>query len=333
MIRKSVDDLIADVVALDNTPQSQSTFSNDQIAKFMDEEMRGAVVPLVVRLREEYFVIVAPYSVDPTTTRITIPAQAAGFRLRDIYLYDPYTGNFAGKVNRINPDQIPYMYGSAQTVGFAQVPTYYIENNDIIFYPPLKQSYTCKIRYFKAPNHLYTYASCTAQVLSKLGSNQVQMDNVPTGSTAVQDWASNTGVNATTLDVVTPQAPYNFRMSATTGLPLVAQTIVAVPGGNVLTLQSDTYNSIQAGDYLCTNDTCAFVQFLPFEAYELIKLRASMRILKAQGDPQNLGITAQLYNAAADDLTSLLAPKVENMPKKIIPRGPLGHSGWFRGRI
>jgi len=324
MIAKKVDDLIADVVALDNTPQSQTTFSDQQIAKFMDEEMRGAIVPLVVRLREEYFVIVAPYAVDSTTTRITIPAQAAGFRLRDIYLYDANTGNFACKVNRINPDQIPYLYGSSVTLGFNQVPTYYIENNDIIFYPRLQQSYTAKIRYFKAPNHLYTYASCTAQVTAKLGANQVQCDNVPTGSTAVQDWSLFTGVNGTTLDIITPQSPYNFRMSVTTGLPLVAQAIVAVPGGNVVTLTSDAYNSLQAGDYLCTNDTCAFVQFLPFEAYELIKLRASMRILKAQGDPQNLGITAQLYNAAADDLASLLAPKVENMPKKVQPRSLLG---------
>lgn len=326
MIRKTVDDLIADVVALDNTPQSQTTFSDQQIAKFMDEEMRGAVVPLVVRLREEYFVIVAPYAVDSTTTRITIPSQAAGFRLRDIYLYDNQTGNFLSKVNRINPDQIPYLGGSSYSVGFTQMQMYYIENNDVIFYPPLRQACTAKIRYFKAPNHLYTYASCTAQVTAKLGSNQVQMDNVPTGSTAVQDWSSFTGVNATTLDVITPQAPYNFRMSVTTGFPLVQQTIVAVPGGNVVTLTADCYNSIVAGDYLCTNDTCGFVQFLPYECYELIKLRASMRILKAQADPQNLGITAQLYNAAADDVASLLAPKVENMPKKIVPRGPLGSS-------
>lgn len=327
MLNKTVDQLIADVVALDNTPISQSTFNNTQIAKFLDEEMRSAVVPLVTRLREEYFVVTTSIDVNSSTRRISIPSQAAGFRLRDVYLYD-LSDNFVCKLNRINPDNIPYMGGSSLTTGTYIIPTYYIENNDIVFYPSLQSQFRCKVRYLKAPNHLYPYASCTAQVTAKIGSNQVQVDNAPTGSQAVVDWVANFAT--TTLDVVTQTAPFNFRFSETTGLPLLAQAITAPVVSNVITLPSDCYDSIQVGDYLCTNDTCAFVQALPFEAYHLIKLRASMRILKAQGDPQNLAITAQLYNAAADDLESLLAPKVENMPKKVRPGRTIGRAG--RGR-
>ena len=327
MLNKTVDQLIADVVALDNTPISQITFDNTQIAKFLDEEMRSAVVPLVTRLREEYFVVTTALDVDSTTRRISIPAQAAGFRLRDIYLYD-LNDNFVSKLNRINPDDIPYMGGSGLVTGTFLIPTYYIENNDIVFYPPLQSQFRCKVRYFKAPNHLYPYASCTAQVTAKLGSNQVQVDNAPTGSSAVVDWVAN--YSTTTLDVIKPSTPFNFRFSSSTGLPLLEQPITAPVVSNVVGLQADCYDSIQVGDYLCTSDTCGFVQSLPFEAYHLIKLRASMRILKAQGDPQNLAITAQLYNAAADDLESLLAPKVENMPKKVRPGRTLGRAG--RGR-
>jgi hypothetical protein len=42
-----------------------------------------------------------------------------------------------------------------------------------------------------------------------------------------------------------------------------------------------------------------------------------MRILKAQGDLQNLQVSAQMFNAQADDYKHLISPKVENMPKKI----------------
>ena len=324
MIRTTVDQLILDTKALDNTPTSQS-YSDTQIAKFLDEEMRGAVVPLVTRLREEYFVTVQKIAVDSSTKRVTIPSQAAGFRLRDAYLEDA-DGNYAGRLTRINPDLI----NQYRTIGnFTQIygQSYYIENNDLIFYPLLQTSCTLNLRYFKAPNHLYPYNTCTGQITAKLGSNQLQMDIVPTGSSAVKDWFNYTGVNAVTVDVITPDAPFNFRMSATTGLPLINLSMTSVTSGNVVTLSStDAYNSLQAGDYLSTNDTCAFVQFLPYEAYQLIKLRASMRILKAQADTQNLAVTAQLYNAAADDLSSLMAPKTENQPKKVQPGKLLGRT-------
>ena len=71
---------------------------------------------------------------------------------------------------------------------------------------------------------------------------------------------------------------------------------------------------------------------MPWEALQLIKLRASMRILKAQGDLQSLGITAQLYNAAADDFAALISPKTENMPRKVVANNTVfgARRGWGR---
>lgn len=329
MLNKTVDQLISDVVAMINVPISQGTYSTQQIADYLDQEMRSAVVPLVKSCREEYFVITTSLAVDRTTSRLAIPSQAAGFSLRDIYFYDQ-NGNFVSKVNRINPDEIPYMgnYGIGVGVGLFGIPTYYVENNEIVFYPALTQAYTCKMRYFKAPNHLNPYEACTSQVLAKLGSNQLQMGDLPTGDAAVADWVTNYAT--TTLDVITQNAPFNFRPSVTTGLPLINQSIQAPPSYNVLTVTTDCFNSVQVGDYICTNDTCGFVQFLPFEAYQLIKLRAAMYILNAQGDLQTMGVMGQLYNAAADDFTKLITPKVDNMPRKIRPGKLLGRSS--RGR-
>jgi hypothetical protein len=327
MLNITVDQLIDDVLALDNTPISQITFSKTQIAKFMDEEMRNAVVPLFTRIREEYFVITASYDVNALTKRISIPPQAAGFRLRDIYLYD-VNDNLVSKLNRVNPDNMPYMGAGGTLSGVYMLPTYYIENNDVVFYPALPGQFKCKVRYFKAPNHLYPYASCTARVTAKLTGTTVQVDSAPTGSSAVVDWV--TAYSTTKLDVIKPETPFNFRFYTNTSLPVLAVPMLAAATSNVVTLPADAVAAIEVGDYLCTSDTCGFVQFMPFEAYQLIKYRASMRILKAQGDPNNLAITAQLYNAAADDLASLLAPKVENMPKKVRPGNLIGRSG--RGR-
>lgn len=323
MLNITVDQLIDDVLALDNTPISQVTFTRTQIAKFMDEEMRNTVVPLFKRVREEYFVITASYDVDSQTKRISIPPQAAGFSLRDIYLYDT-NDVLVSKLMRVNPDDLLYMGARSIVTGAYMLPTYYIENNDVVFHPALRGQFKCKVRYFKAPNHLYPYSACTAQISAKLGNGQVQVDQAPTGDSAVTDWVAN--YSTVKLDVVKADTPFNFRFYINTALPIINIPMLAPVVSNVVTLPADAYASVAVGDYLCTSDTCGFVQFLPYEAYQLIKYRASMKILKAQGDMTNLAITAQLYAAAADDTESLIAPKVENMPKKVRPGNLIGGS-------
>lgn len=305
----TVDQLVTDTLAIDNTPLSQQTFTNEQIVKYLDEEMRGAVIPLFTKAREEYFVHTWSFPVDSSFKGFTIPSQTAGFRLRDIYIFDT-SGNFQSKLIRINPDQIPYMRG------FQYLPSYYVENNEIIMYPALNQSGIMKVRYFKAPNHLTPILDAGGQVTGKLPGNVLQLDNVPTS------WTTFSGPKAITIDATTSESPFNFleyaQGAAKTG-PIIK---VAVTTANPTTAQvtiadNDAYAAISVGDYIWENDKCGFVQFLPFEALQLIKLRASMRILKAQGDLQNLSVTAQLYNAAADDVMNLISPKIENQIKRI----------------
>ena len=317
MQKYSTDQLVLDILAIDNTPVSQQTFSQAQIVQYMDEELRGAIVPLFTKVRDEYFVHTWKFPVNPGDKGFTIPTQATGFRLRDIYLYDA-NDNFIAKFIRINPDQIPNMSGFNMNTLSSQ--SYYIENNEIVFFPKLTMTGNLKVRYFKAPNHLGLSAECGGQITGLLGGNQLQLDNVPTS------WTVFSGPNAVSIDMTTPYSPYNFVdfvQGTNLGQPVINSPLVSTTIGNIITVDNDTYASATVGSYIFENDRCSFVQFLPFEALQLIKLRASMRILKAQGDLTNLSVTAQLYNAAADDMTSLLTPKIENQPKVITPSGML----------
>lgn len=344
-LRQTVDQLVSELTSIDNTPINQQTFSNDTLIQFMNAEMQITIVPLVISAREEYFVIVQPIIVDQNTVRVDIPADAAGFRLRDVYLYNPQVpSNFVGKAKRINPDVIPYYSGTgliSPVMSSGMLPQYIIENNSLIFIPALNQSYLLKLRYLKMPNQLASYVKCGGQVLTKNGGNSVTVDNVPQGQNILPngsgDWTQFTGVNATTLDVLQPNMPFNFRFMNTTNntdYPLINRQIVGVSGASV-TLDADTYSAVQPGDFLVTSGYSPFVQFLPFEAYELIKMRASMRILKAQGDLINWGVSGQLYNAMQADFLNIITPKVENSPKKIGGGGArgtlLGNAGYYRG--
>lgn len=327
-MRTSVDDLVQQVLEIDNTPIAQATFSAAQIAQYLDFEMHNTIVPTVKKCNEEYFINTLSVVVGPDTPYVPIPSYAAGFALRDIYLYDTGTGSTTiGKINRINPDQIPYisgantMFGGIFPTGMSQ--QYYFENNNIVFWPRLTNQFVCHVRYFKSPNHLMSPATVGGQITGKLASNMLQLDNVPS------TWTTFTGVNRLQVDITTPTSPYNFRMYPDAnpnpssvvigipGIPIIAANVISVQPGFIVEVDADTWAAAQAGDFMWTTETCGFVQSLPFEAYELIKMRASMRILKAQGDLQNLNISAQMYNALQDDFVALITPKVQNMPEKI----------------
>lgn len=308
MANITVNQLVEDTVAIDNTPISQQTFSPERIVSFLDEEMRGAIIPLFTKAREEYFVHTMNIPVDPTFKGFTIPGQAAGFRLRDIYLYDD-NGNFRVKFIRINPDQIPSFGWMPSTV---LQPSYYIENNKIVIFPALSQTGIMKVRWFKAPNTLGLYEQVGGRVTAKLGAGLLQLDNVPA------TWTSPSGLNGIRADFTEQQSPFNF-LEWDDGAPIVNNELVTIDiNAQQVTLGNmDVYDRVSVGDYIWQTGYCGFVQFLPYEAYQLIKYRASMRILKAQGDLQNLAVSAQLYNAAADDVLNLISPKVENQIKRV----------------
>jgi hypothetical protein len=323
-VRVNVDELVAQVQEIDLTPLNQITFTADQIVSYLDQEMQGTIVPITKKCMEEYFINTMTVPVQAGDTSVTIPSSAAGFALRDIYFYDQ-NDNFLYKAVRINPDQIEQISGisifgpGVPGFGFQY---YIIENNNIVWWPKIQNTAFVKIRYFRSPNHLMSPIKAGGRVTGKLAGNKLQMDNIPT------DWTTFTGVNAITLDVTTPDSPYNFRQyplsASNTGnviglasRPVIDISLIGVSPGFVIEVDTDSYNAIQTGDFVWKSGYCGYVQYLPYEALQLIKLRASMRILKAQGDLQNLNVSAQLFNAAADDYVQLISPKVQNAPRKI----------------
>lgn len=351
MYRQRIDDIVAELQTIDNTPLTQQTFTTDVLIQFCDDALQDTVVPLITSAREEYFVQTYSSLIGPAAngglTMLTIPGESAGFRIRDVYMFDPGSGNtamnwsFTAKSKRINPDTIPYFSNGVFYPIFLPsiLPQYFIQNNILYFYPNLTQLWLAKMRVFKAPNHLVSYTKCAGQITSLLGGNQVTVDNVPQGTNippnlgGLGDWTNNTGPNATTIDVLQQSMPFDFRTSASTGFILINKSIVAVSGSTV-TLDADTYASIQVGDFLVTSQCSPFIQYVPFEAHNLIKLLASMRVLKAQGDLANWSVSAQMYNQARTDFLNLITPKVENQPKKIGGgnRGALlGNLGLRRG--
>src|SRR4249920_2727770 len=90
------EELVTQIQEIDNTPLNQATFSEAQIIKYMDQELHSTIVPITKSCLEEFFINVLTIDTASQTTYITIPTDAAGFALRDIYIYD-FQNNFQAK--------------------------------------------------------------------------------------------------------------------------------------------------------------------------------------------------------------------------------------------
>lgn len=153
------DDLIASVKRKIMFPTSQSTFTDDDILAFANEEMMISQVPQILSFHEEYFVT---YDVAPLVAEVSrypIPTRAIGMKLRGVFWCDNADGPLATNANlfdmtRVDSENKAYFQsniGSNTTIH-----KYYLEGNDVVLTPPVSTQAvgSLVLYYFLRPNQL-----------------------------------------------------------------------------------------------------------------------------------------------------------------------------------
>lgn len=150
---KTSDDLIEMIKRKISFPTSQVTFSDDDLLKFVNEQMFIEEVPSVLQYHQEYFVTYIDYTLNPNQQRYPIPDRAIGMRLRDIFYLD--TNNNLYEMTRINPEDKAWFQRDFNAAGRNAYP-YFLENNDIVFPSTSISNPTGSIRvsFFIRPNQL-----------------------------------------------------------------------------------------------------------------------------------------------------------------------------------
>lgn len=145
------DDIIEAVKRKISLPTYQSTFTEEDILRFANEEMMSSQVPSVLSYHEEYFVTTKEVSLVSNRSRYPIPDRAIGQKLRDLF-YRDNAGNLVEMTRIAQDDRAFFQYRSAN----ADLYTYYLEGNDVVMVPDIGSSPTGSLFfvYFLRPNQL-----------------------------------------------------------------------------------------------------------------------------------------------------------------------------------
>jgi hypothetical protein len=133
-------------------PVSQSTFTDEDILKFANEEMFISQVPTILMHHEEFFVTYKVVPLKPNTSRYPIPSRAIGMKLRDLMWRD--TNGTLYEMTRINADnKTQYQRGLGVNEAIHK---FYLEGNDVVLIPPVSSSISGSLVmfFFIRPNQL-----------------------------------------------------------------------------------------------------------------------------------------------------------------------------------
>lgn len=215
-------ELIATVKRKISFPTYQSTFSDDDVLAFANDEIRDSLLPNILKYHEEFFVTSTSMSLVENQSSYPIPNRAVGMKLRDIFYGDgnlqsglPY-GNLY-EMTRINPDDKAWF----ETAGLANQTPYkfYVEGNNIVLVPGIISVPTGQLVFywFMRPNQLVD--EDRAFIISGFSKNvTITNSSIAAGNTLTINLAQN-GATSTVQYVFTAvagaPAAFQFQIAGT----------------------------------------------------------------------------------------------------------------------
>lgn len=301
--------LVASAVRRTLAPLAAASLKAGDIITMLDDEMKSAVIPLVLAAQEEFFIQNIDTAVLANVYNYTIPSRTATAALRDVVFVD--ANGMEINLSQLSPEYLKLTFPAGgnpplYVFGFTLV------NDQVKLWPPnggTPTQYTLRMKIRRRPNNLTATANCGQVTNINSGTKVVTLANADTTWTA-----------ATTFDVI-PNAP-----QFTSRQDDQAITALSVPAGGPYTL---TFSSIPTGlavnDWVCPA-TMSPIPQIPYDMFPLLAQRGAIRILEAVGDTQNLTIAERRYQEMAADFARTVSPRILGTPKKLVNRNT--YAGW-----
>lgn len=147
-------EMISSIKRRISMPIDQSLFSDNDILRFVNEEIAISQIPSILQLHEEYLVYTQYVPLKSNKSRYPIPDRAIGMKLRDV-LWQDAQGNLFNMAQVSEEDKAYFQ----RSIGTNQsIHKYYIEGNDIVLSPSVAADPTGQLAfvYFLRPNQLVT---------------------------------------------------------------------------------------------------------------------------------------------------------------------------------
>jgi len=282
--------LIAQVKRRGSIPTSQQLFTEAKLLLMLDDELKTRIIPLMMSVREEWFLENIDYTADGTTTTYPIPSDAVGQKLSTVSLWNT-TGN-NGALRMV--DQMPRLDPNSlydANYGF------YVQNNNVIFYPEtVTNGMTIRLAYFKRVDDLVSTSD--AEQVEAIASNTIDTVSTPPATFAI----------GTTLQVVSQSSP--FKVVFTSEITNVV--------GSTITF-ADTVTNVTVGDWLCLVGETVFPS-IPIELIPILCQAVVVKCLEALGDNEGMQSAAANYQQMELGAKITLSPRVDGSVKRVMHR-------------
>lgn len=273
-------------------PTNQVTFTNPNILIIANEEMQTAIVPMIMAVREEFFVTYKDFTISDlgTAAGYRIPTRAVGTKLRDLTYVN---GTQEVQIPLMPEDEVNNQGSGYQT--FNQFVAF-IRANKIFLKPATGLAGTLRQYFFLRSSDLVE-----TNAVGRIDSidtvlKQVVLGNVPS--------------------TFTINTSYDFVM-ANPGFDILTQDITPTGVASSTFTFTDLPVDLAVGDYLCLAGESP-VPMIPVEYIPVLAQRVIVRILEALGDLNGVSTARAKLEELEKYAQGLISPRVEGEPKKII---------------
>ena len=337
MAQDTTEVLIQRVKNLETIPDSGAAYSEDVLLEYLDQSLKGFLVPAIEATVEEHFVVTSDYQMpsqppyngtDPPVdvgNAITIPGISTGLRLRDVYII----GNNGSFFNlpRLTPSQAAAQsYGSPWGSGVPPMNNtqfiggFYLQGNQVQIFPyGLASGKTVRLTFQRAPADLCLTSD--AGKITNISGDVVTIDKILTtwkGSTQV-------GVNlATHLNAISGIAPYEYvkdsRVPVTvyTSYTPLDDIVPLTVTSNQITFATGITANMTIGDWICPAGQSVFAQNIPRELLPALCRKAGEMCLEAAGDREGQQVAQNTYTAMIKMALMQIAPRVIGKQIKVL---------------
>lgn len=322
--------LITLVKEKETIPDSGAAYSESVLLNYIDQSMKGFIVPAIQSVMEEHFVVTVDQQM-PTMPQysgtsppvdvgnvLMIPSESTGMRLRDVYMVGT-DGSFYN-LPRLTPSQAAAQnFGSVNwSMGYNNqinaVGGFFLQGNQVQIFPyGVASDKIIRLTYQRAPADL-CLTSNAGKVLAITG-DVVTIDKVQT------TWYSGiTHVNA-----ISGTLPHDFVQDSRVATPVyssyapLSDMLLVTVAGNILTLPAGAGANIQIGDWICPKGQSVYAQNIPQELFPALVQKAASMCIHAAGDSEGYKIAQIEYTEMIKMGLLQIAPRVIGKPIKILP--------------
>lgn len=268
-------------------PTSDDLFSNADYLNLFNHQLKIDIVPMLIRLNEEYFLQYVDFTIVQGST-YRIPKRAIGAKIRDLKMVD-------GSNNYTN---INRLFEEDRNTGASG---YYLTRNSVELSNDFTSN-TLRMKYFARPSTLVLTSACAQVSTVDTGTFTVEVLSAPT-----------TFANGTIVDFVQNNNPYDL---------LGMDYAIASVSGTTLTFSS-LPSGIEPGDWVCIA-TQSPVPMIPEELHPVLVQSALVSCLSSKKD-KALEVETQTLLQNKQDAINMLEPRVENNSSKVRSGRLLGY--------